>query len=164
MRKYMIVLILMCVSAMQTSANADSFGPLPNFRKTDPTGTYYVVVKKDLTVEKKELFTSVAFELAKREAGSPPLTDAQDSLRRDSLAVTANPDVRGREGDIRLGHGKLSILHPVVLVSSTGLGFVCLDLSGHNSSSPSNVFALSIISGDGTVRQEPGGMADIFSR
>ena len=78
---------LMCASSVQSFATADSIGPLLNSRHVDPTGTYYVVVKRDLALKKPSFSTPVTFEIATRAAGTPPVTPARDFVRYENVGA-----------------------------------------------------------------------------
>ncbi len=83
--------------------------------------------------------------------GSAPVTSARDSVGF-GLVVVPNPEVRVRDGDIRIARGELELGFTSILVSSAGLGFVALDSVDPKRGEPVNVFAVTIVSGDGLVR------------
>ena len=71
-----------------------------------------------------------------------------DDLRN----VAVNPEVTVRDGDILLGKGSLARCPGRILISSTGLGFVGLDVLGYNYGSLRSGDALVVVANDGTVR------------
>ena len=130
---------------------ADSVGPFQNFREVAAGGRYYVVVKKDATVPARTGLP-ITFEIAEGKPGSPPVMGASD-LAAGAGLTAANPDVSVRAGDILLGHGKLQILFPsILLVSSTGLGFVNIGVVPHGLENTALCDAVVIVSQDGHVR------------
>jgi hypothetical protein len=132
--KSIIACNLLFALTVQATTRADIVGPFRDFREVDSTGRYYVVVRKDKNGAKSGLGVPVEFAIAERKAGSPPVMPALDTYRTESGALVAknNPDVRVREGDILLGHGKLDDCNGGVLVSSAGLGFVGLNQVYHH--------------------------------
>src|SRR5262249_29824663 len=67
-----------------------------------------------------------------------------------------------RDGDILLGKGNLERSPRRILISSTGLGFVGLDVRGYNYGSLKGGDALVVVSKDGTVRHRKD-LIDLFS-
>jgi hypothetical protein len=65
---------------------------------------------------------------------------------------TANPEVRVREGDIVLGKTQIDRAPAYLAISSTGLGFVGIDVYGHNYHLPREREAVIIVARDGTIR------------
>ena len=142
---------LLSVTSVQSFATADSIGPLLDSRHVDPTGTYYLVVKRDLTVKKPSFSTPVTFEIASRAVGTLPVIPARDFFRFGKPSVP-NPDVKVRNQDNRLGRGKLDVGLPSFLVSRTGLGFVAVDILDHARCEPFGVRAVTIVSAGGVIR------------
>ncbi|MDB5350117.1 MAG: hypothetical protein JWN86_1364 [Planctomycetota bacterium] len=142
-------------------AYADSYAAFSNFRQADPTGHFYIVVKKNGGPADPGRGTPVTFEIAERQPGSPPLAPAADE-RKGLRAVVANPEVKVREGDILLGKGSLDRCPSRILISSTGLGFVGLDVRGYNYGSLRSGDALVVVAKDGTVRHRKD-LIDLFN-
>jgi hypothetical protein len=146
-----LVTIFVLAQCVHSLVRADSFGPFLNFRKADPTGTYYVVVKRDPDATKPKFSIPVSFEFAMRKVGTSVVTSASDSLRYGPVVVP-DPEVKVRDDNIRLGRGRLHLGFSPILVSSTGLGFVALNLFDPICSEPSNGYGLTIVNGNGAVR------------
>ncbi len=80
----------------------------------------------------------------------------------DLRNVVSNPEVKVRDGDILLGKGSLERCPRRILISSTGLGFVGLDVRGYNYGNLRSGDALVVVSKDGTVRHRKD-LIDLFS-
>jgi hypothetical protein len=146
------------------SVHGDSYRPFRNFRQVDPTGRYYVVVKKNGGPEDPGDAgdgTPVTLAIAERKPGTGPVSPAEDSEGRDE-AIRANPDVKVREGDRLLGRGKLDRSPRYIVISSTGLGVVGLDVRGHNYGNVRSPDALVIVRTDASVRHRKA-LIDLFS-
>ena len=130
LRRTVVLGGLLIAITMPPLANADSYRPFRNFRQVDPTGRYYIVVKKNGGPEDPGAGTPVTYEIAERKPGSPPVSPGEDSGEDD--AIVSNPDVRVRQGDPVLGRGSLVRRPSQIVISSTGLGFVGLGVRGHN--------------------------------
>jgi len=125
------VILAMLLSIAPATALADSWAPFSNYRSVDATGRYYLVVKKGEGAPRDPgRGTPVTFELVERKPGSPPISEVRDQADFDR--VIPNPEVRVRDGDTVLGRGKLDRCPLYTLISSTGLGFVGLDVRGYN--------------------------------
>lgn len=159
-RRVVCVLVLLQIVSSARS-HADTYGPFKDFREVDATGRYYVVVKRIGEPVNAGPGTPVTFQIAERRPGSPPIAAAADE-GEGFEKVVANPDVKVRDGDIVLGKGQLERCPGFILISSTGLGFVGLDVSGYNYGSLENRDALVIVSSDGTVRHRKA-LIDLFS-
>jgi hypothetical protein len=140
--------------------DADSYRPFRNFRQVDATGRYYIVVKKNGGPEDPGAGTPVTYEIAERKLGSAPVTAAEDGGSDDEIA--SNPQVRVRPRDQLLGKGSLKRCPSHIVISSTGLGFVGLDVRGYNYGDRQSRDALVIVSKDGSVRHRKA-LIDIFS-
>jgi hypothetical protein len=149
---------ILFVLSIQALIRADSIGPYRNFRQVDPTGRYYVVVKKDESRKTASAFMPVTFEVAERKAGSPTVLSAAD---KGALEIVANPEVKVREGDVLLSRGKLDDHPAQIIVSSSGLGFVALNMVAHHGGRPSVGDALVVVSNDGTIRHHKK-LSDLF--
>ena len=101
-----------------------------------------------------------SFEIAERKLGSSLVTTAEDGGRDEE--IIASPQVKVREGDNLLGRGKLDRCPRHIVISSTGLGFVGLDVRGYNYGDFQSRNALAIVSKDGTVRYRKA-LIDLFS-
>src|SRR4051812_45434353 len=99
-------LLALILVASSSPAQADSYAPFRDFRQADPTGRYYVVVRKNGGPAAPGRGTPITFEIAERRAGSPPLARASDQLE-DDKDVVFTPEVKVRDGDILLGKGCL---------------------------------------------------------
>jgi hypothetical protein len=104
--------------------------------------------------------TPVTFELAERKAGTPSVTEARD--QEDFDRVIPNPEVRVRDGDTILGRGKLERCPLYTLVSSTGLGFVGLDVRGYNYGELRSGDTVVIVNRKGEVRYRKD-LIDLFT-
>jgi HEAT repeat protein len=140
--------------------HADSYRPFRNFRQVDPTGRYYIVVKKNGGPKDPGAGTPVTFEIAERKPGSPPVKPSEDGGSDD--AIVTNSEVSVREGDLVLGQGSLKRSPRLILVSSIGLGFVGLDVRGYNYGDLRSGDTLVIVSTDGKVRHHKD-LIDLFS-
>jgi hypothetical protein len=159
-----VALIALGILAPAPLAWADSYGPFLNFRKVDATGRFYVVVKKaEGAPEDPGAGTPVNFEFAERAPGSPPVHEAYDEYDvNDSDRVVPNPEVKVREGDIVHGRAKLDRSPRRILISSTGLGFVGIDVGGYNYGLLRSGDAVVIVGKDGTVRHRKD-LIDLFT-
>lgn len=144
--------------------SADSYAPFGNFRKVEPTGRFYVVVKKlPGNPEDPGRGTRVGFEYAERKPGSPVVTDVEDIVDPDNhRRVIPNPNVRVRDGDRIHGRGELRRCPGTILISSTGLGFVGLDVGGYNFGNRNSDDAFVAVRADGTVGVRKR-LSDLFS-
>jgi HEAT repeat protein len=159
-RLYLIVLLLL-LSPAASKAWADSWAPFCNFRKPDATGRYYIVVKKAEGAPKDPgRGTPIIFEIGERRAGTPPVTEARDQEEIDR--VIPNPEVRVLDDDTVLGRGKLERCPLYTLVSSTGLGFVGLDVRGYNHGKRRSGDAVVIVNSKGEVRHRKD-LVDLFT-
>ena len=145
-------MVVLCAAWMSSPASADTYLPFQDFRAIDPSGRYYLVVKKDGGPANPGSGTPVRFAIAERKAGSPPVAPAEDGEGDFFRTVVANPEVTVREGDTVLGRGRLKRCPDEILISSSGLGFVGLDVRGYNYGDLRSGNALVIVSNDGTVR------------
>ncbi|HQR08056.1 MAG TPA: hypothetical protein PLN21_14605 [Gemmatales bacterium] len=132
--------------------SADSYGPFVDYRQVDPTGRYYVVIKFDGEKRDNGGFDNrVRFEFAERKPGSPPVTNAEDET--DIRTYKPNPEVSVRKGDILHSKGKFEHCPGNFVISSSGLGFAGIDLSGHNYPLwTMQLDALVIVGSDGVIR------------
>ena len=153
--------IALCAVLLPAPVGADSWRPFRNFRQIDPTGRYYLVVRKDGGPEDPGRGTPIRFEIAERKPGTSPVTSAED-WEESRRTVVPNPDVKVRDGDAVLGRGRLARCPLEILISSTGLGFVGLDVRGYNYGSLRSGDALVIVTKDGTVRHRKN-LIDLFS-
>jgi len=127
--------LLACPSAR---ARAEGFPLLPDYRIPDAEGKYYVVCERLGGPEHFGEWGPTAFAVAERAPGTPPVTAAKADF--ENLAgqggryyrMHEDPDVTVRPGDVVHGRGRFETPPRVVLVSSTGLGFVALDVYGPN--------------------------------
>jgi len=143
--------------------HADSYRPFRNFRQVDATGKYYIVVKKNGGPKDSGdsgSGTPVTFEFAEWKRGSPTVTAVEDGGSDDE--IVNNREVCVRPGDQLLGKGSLKRCPRHIVISSTGLGFVGLDVRGHNYGDLQSRDALVIVSRDGTVRHRKA-LIDLFS-
>jgi hypothetical protein len=142
--------VLVIAATLPSSVEADSPRPVRNFRQVDRTGRFYIVVKKNGGPADPGAGTPVTFEIAERKAASPPLVAAEDP--ESAEPIVPNPDVKVREGDLILGRGSLKRCPKYIVISSTGLGFVGMDVRGHNYGDLRSDDAVVIVSKDGSVR------------
>jgi HEAT repeats len=154
-------LLTLILATVPLVAFADSYGPFHNFRMVDPTGRYYLVVKKNGGEGDPGRGTPITFEIAERRPGSPPVEVVHDRSK-GFREVEANPEVKVRDGDIVLGKGSQERSPGRILISSTGLGFVGLDVSGYNYGSLRSGDALVVVEKNGTVRHRKN-LIDLFS-
>lgn len=157
--------LLLCVVS---SLLADSYGPYSDFRTTDPTGNYYVVIKKLPDWPEDTGYNGrVRYDFAKRAPGSPPVTFEETDFKLvgdfgDGFTEESNPKVRVRAGDRLLGQGILPLAPSEVIISSTGLGFVTLDVYGYARGTVEDPNSLVIVSGDGILQYRKS-MRELFS-
>jgi hypothetical protein len=148
-----IVVVGLAVSLTAGAAIGDTYRPFTDFRATDATGRYYLVLKKgDGAPEDPGRGTPVTFEFAKSRPGSPPLAEFSEQWL-GGPQVGASSEVRVRQGDTVLGRGKLDRCPGQILISSTGLGFAGLDVRGYNYGDAESKDAVVIVGSDGTIRQ-----------
>ena len=118
-------------------AEAD-FAPLADYRVVDPAGDYYVVWRRTDGPELYGEWGPTEFTIARRAPGTPKVTPAQAQVANLAgqggrfYRMLENPNVAVRPGDVRHGSGLFPRPPRVVLVSSSGLGFVALDAYGPN--------------------------------
>ena len=146
----MVAMVVAWVALAFLPALADSIGPFLNFRLADPTGRYYVVVRKDLTATPRSGMPAT-FEFAERGPGTEAVEDALDFVR-GGMSATHNPAVAVRPGDILLGRCNLEVRWSSVLLSSSGLGLVNMNVAPHGLDLAGSSEAMVIVSIDGTVR------------
>jgi hypothetical protein len=151
---------LLVATTVPSLVHADSYRPFRDFRQVDPTGRFYVVVKKNGGPEDPGEGTPVTFEFAERRPASPPVFSAVSG--GSDGAIVPNTEVRVRERDVLLGRGSLERCPREILISSTGLGFVGLDVRGYNYGDLRKNDAVVIVSRDGTVRHRKA-LIDLFS-
>jgi len=126
---------------------ADSYAPFENFRQQDATGKYYLVIKRQPGgPEDPGRGTSVGFELVMRKPGSPPLTNAPAIVD---------------QSDTILARGSLARCPRLLLISTTGLGFVGLDVRGYNYGLRRSGDAVVIVGPDGKLRHKKD-LIDLF--
>ncbi len=143
---------------------ADTWFPFRNFRQVDPTGRFYVVVRQAPGgPEDPGRGTPVTFEIAEMKAGTAPVTNQGDADEDDDSSVD-NPVVNVRDGDRVHGRGEFKRCPLKLLVSSTGLGFVGIDIRGYNFADrrDSDRDALVIVNPSGGVRHRKN-LFDLFS-
>ncbi len=71
MLKHVSCLLALILVTLPPLAKADSYAPFRNFRDEDPTGRYYIIVKKNGGPEDPGRGTPITFEIAERRPGSP---------------------------------------------------------------------------------------------
>ncbi|WP_391601811.1 HEAT repeat domain-containing protein [Thalassoglobus polymorphus] len=154
-----------------TTLFADSYGPYADFRQVDPTGRYYVVVKKlPGWGDDPGRGGRVRFDFVKTKPGTEPVTFEQNYFDRDKVHYLnflnpnekKNPKVKVREGDTLLGQGILNRAPGNILISSTGQGFVTLDVFGYNFADRKNLDSLVVVSKDGVVQHRKS-LYDLYS-
>jgi hypothetical protein len=142
-------------------AFADSYAAFCNFRQVDATGRYYLVARKNGGPRDPGRGTPITFEIAERKPGSPPVEEVEDRSK-GLREVEANPEVKVRDGDLVLGKGNLERCPSRILISSTGMGFVGLDVRGYNYGTLRSGDAVVVVAKDGTVRHRKD-LIDLFS-
>ena len=143
--------LVLLVALVCSSARADSFSQPLNYRTTDPTGTYYVVVNADSAVKATRWSRLIGFEIARRKAGTSRVTAAVDYLVPFTLEVVRI----GRESP-RWRYSTQPGKTRSRLIQNTGV----LErpwIRRHRPrrsrlGEPANVYALTIVTGDGVVR------------
>lgn len=152
--KRCLICSLALLVAIPWPARADSYYPFTNFRKADPTLRFYIVVKKlPDSPEDPNLGTSVAFEIAECRKNAAPITEAEDQIDPEDYDRTLpNPEVKIREGDLRLGTGRLQDCPRRFLISSSGLGFVGLDVRAFNKGSFPDGAGVVVVTLQGEIR------------
>ena len=159
MNRPCLVLFLSMISA---PLHADSYAPFVDFRQVEPTGRYYLVVKKLLgNPEDPGRGTAVEFTLAETKPGAPPPPEVEDE-RYGFRQVKTNPEVKVREGDRIVGRGEFERVPSRIRISSTGLGFIGLDVRGYNFGDTKSPNAMVIVAPNGTIRHRKC-LKDLFS-
>jgi hypothetical protein len=152
------------VVCLANTCVADTYGQYFQSRKVDPTGRYYVVIKMlDGWEDDHGRGGPVAFTIAERKRSSPHVAPASDSEIDKDGSVKRNPNVKVRKDDRVLGKGRLKRAPRYVHVSSSGLGFVTLDVYGYNYSDLKTRNAVIITANDGTIQQAKN-WAEIFDK
>jgi hypothetical protein len=121
--KTVLLSFFLGMTALSSAAFADSYAPFANYRAVDPTGRYYVVMKKIDRQGNAIVGVPVAFEIAERRQGSAPVAAVSDPDRyeRASGGKATSEPVTVREGDLVLGKGTLDRAPRMIVISSTGL-------------------------------------------
>jgi hypothetical protein len=156
----MVPAILCFVTSLSSEAVADSYAPFTNNRSVDATGRYYVVVRKNDPRGNAMRGVPIAFEIVERRPGSAPVAATREPYREEEGAKPEPVSVR--EGDLVLGKGILDRAPRWIVISSTGLGFVGVDVYGHNFAELRNGHALVVVSKDGVVRHHKD-LIDLFT-
>lgn len=105
-------------------SRADSYARFSDYVRVDPTGRFYAVVKAiPGGPADPGRGTPVEILLAERAIGASPAKPARGN---------GSPDVKVREGDTLHGRVELKRAPSQIVISSTGLGFVGLDVRGYN--------------------------------
>jgi len=131
---------------------AESYLPFADYRIVDSTGTYYVVVKRQGGPRYKGPWGPVELTIAQRKAGSSPVRPARAKVvslegQGNVYEMLAREDVAVRDSDSVHGRVALDTPSAAILVSTTGIGIVLLDLYGLNHTLMSgDVPALKIVS------------------
>lgn len=159
--KYTAVIVGLVFAATPLTVKADRWWAFCNFRQVDPAGRFYIVVKKgEGAPEDPGRGTPVAFEFAERKPGSSPVKKSQDE--GDFDRVTPNSEVKVRVGDIIHGGGEFMRCPHWILISSTGHGFVGIDVRGYNFGLRHTGDAVVIVGKEGTFRHRKA-LIDLFS-
>lgn len=159
---------------MANACKADTWLEYLQGRWVDPTSRYYVVIRViDGWGEDPGRGGPVAFTTAEQQPDSPVVSSARDkrpdlgkfdkSRGLEQWDIIRDPNVKVRKGDRILGRGRLERAPLYVHVSSSGLGFVTLDVHGYNYRDLQTPNAVVIIANDGTVRHRKN-WADIFNK
>lgn len=138
-----------------TFAYSDSWATYTNQRVIDSTGTYYVSVKRVGKPGERYLsgYGPLELTIAQRKHGSTRVTSIRSKLDEQSrFDLRYSNEVDPRAGDIIHGKAKFDKCPGQIIVSSTGLGVVLLDLYGMNLSllDPGEP-AVTILSLDGKI-------------
>jgi hypothetical protein len=126
------------IALIGTTAHGESFAPYTNERYVDECGNFYVAVKRLAGGERyRQNWEPVELTIAKRGPSTTPVLPVRPNMEisLDGVRVVdmqAGNAVDVRKGDIVLGRAKVTHPPSTVLVSSTGLGVVLLDLYGLN--------------------------------
>jgi hypothetical protein len=162
--KTVLLSLFLGMTALSPAAFADSYAPFANYRAVDPTGRYYVVMKKIDRQGNAIVGVPVAFEIVERRQGSAPVAAVSDPDRyeRASGGKATSEPVTVRKDDLVLGKGTLDRAPRMIVISSTGLGFVGVDVYGHNFGELRNGHAVVVVSKDGVVRHRKD-LIDLFT-
>src|SRR5262245_19563063 len=120
-------LALLMLVASPAVLFADSFLPLVDYRTTDATHTYYVVVKRQPGPAQGGPWGPVELTIARRKPGSPPVQPDRGRVADVRAAEAGDNTAFGNSIAVRRGdvvHGRLALSTPpeTVLVSATGHG------------------------------------------
>jgi hypothetical protein len=155
------------VLAIVGTARADSYRSYANHRLVEPTGHFYLVVKVlPGGPEDPGKGVPVEIAIAEHKPDSPPVISAEGEDPQTGMLIE-NPDVVVRDGDTLHAQVRLKRVPRLLFVSSTGLGFVGLDVFGYNYGWPGRRKgrtddAVVIVAKDGMVRHRKD-MSDLFS-
>jgi hypothetical protein len=129
--------LILLMGAIPVGAFADSYLPMPNRLIPDPTGRIYVVQTRRGGDVQALPWGPVELTIAQRLAGTPPVIASRSKITEvmgKGYFIQSFPgqEIAVRKGDRILGRVRIDIPPGAVLVSSTGLGVVLLDIYGGN--------------------------------
>lgn len=152
MQRICLALVVFAICLGPQQVIADSYFEFQNFRQVDATGRFYIVVKKGAGGPSDPgRGTPVNVEIVERRPDSPAVVEAKDFWSFES-GVQPNPEVKVRDGDIIRGRCQLVRCPRSIVLSSTGQGFVGLDVRGYNYGDRRSGDAVVIVGGDGSIR------------
>jgi hypothetical protein len=161
MNRLSFVATILLVTSTSPSV-AGSYIAFRDFRVSDATGRYYLVVKKlPGNPSDPGRGTSVEFAYVECNPAASPVKFVEDEAAGYGM-VKKNPEVRVRDGDKVLGSGKLERSPRLILISSTGLGFVGLDVRGYNYGDLQSGKSVVVVASDGSMRHGKS-LVDLFS-
>ena len=147
------VVVIACIP----SIFADSYAPYCENVQIDATGRFYVVVKVlPGGPEDPGRGTPVEISLAKRKDGSAPVAAARAPYAGEANRDEDKPQIKVREGDTLHGTSRHQRAPSRIVISTTGLGFVGLGVTGYNYAWPGqrqrSNDAVVFVSADGNVK------------
>lgn len=138
-------------------ATADSYAPYRDHIQVEPAGRFYVVVNV-LPGGPRDPGRGVPVEvsIAERRSGSPPVVAARATPDDEASPEENDSQIKVREGDILHGRVRLERVPAEIIISSTGLGFIGLDVFGYNYAWPDRRHrtndAVVYVTSDGNVK------------
>ena len=157
MRKLTSLVSTGILAACAASLWADSYAPYPDNVQVESTGRFYVVVKVlPGGPGDPGRGTPVEVSIAERKKDSPPVLAARTAPKAAALPEQDEPEIAVREGGTLHGRVRLGRVPRQIVISSTGLGFVGLDVNGYNFAWPGQRKrtddAVVYVGPDGTVK------------
>lgn len=129
-------------------AGADTYSAYPDHREVDPSGKYYVVIRRNGGPRfDDKIVRACTMTIVECARSSPPIYAAATYPRFEdgSYVIDRNKDVEVRAGDTVRGTCKLDAAPFQVDISSSGLGIVAVDVWPYNMSDFNGISKNSVI-------------------